>query len=355
MSAYPMTAMYTRRAEWIWRQRPALVASGLAATFGPGRSPAEERNRFVYFRKTFDLPAPADKATVHISADGRYQLYVNDQFVGRGPARCDPAFQYYDSYDIADQLKAGRNVIAVLGHSYGQDMAWYQLPRHEQAQRFGCGGIFVQGDLQVDGKAVSIDSDDSWRCLESAAWQQDTSAGAVGFVEVYDARLALVDWQSIDFDDTTWASAAVLREAVRPRTAPVRPFPNLVPRDIPHLLERPQRAVALHRCGEVVEATNMPNLPQQIGAEALGELQACRVDGIENLVAGNGPATVNTAPERAVAIVLDFGATVTGRPTFDITAPAGAIIDIGCSERLQDNHIDRVNTPSLPRRMWIGS
>ena len=58
------------------------------------------------------------------------------------------------------------------------------------------------------------------------------------------------------------------------------------------------------------------------------------------LVTGKGPATIRTVPGKAVAIVLDFGGTVTGRPTFDITAPAGAIIDIGCSERLQGDHIE---------------
>jgi hypothetical protein len=105
MTTFSSTGMSTRHAEWIWRQRPALAATGLAATFGAGRSAVEESNRFVYFRKGFELPPAADKAVVHISADGRYQLYVNGHFVGRGPARCDPAFQYYDSYDIADHRR----------------------------------------------------------------------------------------------------------------------------------------------------------------------------------------------------------------------------------------------------------
>lgn len=340
MPAYPAIAMSSRRAEWIWRQRPPLEARGLAATFGPGRSPAEEQNRFVYFRKRFDLLADPEKAVLHISADGRYQLFVNGAFIGRGPARCDPAFQYYDSYDIASSLRTGANVIAVLGHSYGRDMAWYQLPRHEAAQRFGCGGIFVQADLQSGGQFIPIDSDESWKYLESAAWQRETSAGAVGFVEVYDARLAPLAWQAIDFDDSAWAHPALLREVTRPRTAPVRPFPHMIPRDIAPLLERKQPAVALHRCGEVTEATGDLTLPQRIGAEELRELDSCRAQGVENLVTEAGPATVRTAPGAAVAIVLDFGGTVTGRPVLEISGPAGAVIDIGCSERLQNDHIE---------------
>ena len=260
--------------------------------------------------------------------------------VGRGPARCDPAFQYYDTYAIAEHLRPGRNVIAVLGHSYGRDMAWYQLPRHEPAQMFGCGGIFVQSDIEVHGQTIRVDSDASWRYLESAAWQQDTSGGAVGFVEVFDARLAPLDWQAPDFDDAAWPVAQVLIGSTWPRTPPVRPFPVMAPRDIPLLLEKLQRPVRLHRCAEVIDVTDKPNLPQQIGAEAMLDLQRCRADGVDNLVDGGGEAIIRTAPGRAVAIVLDFGGTVTGRPTFAVSAPDGAVIDIGCSERLQDDHIE---------------
>ena len=332
-------SMMTRRAEWIWRERP-LPPAGLAAIFANVRPFAQEMNRFVYFRQAFELAAAPQATALHISADGRYQLFVNGSLVGRGPARCDPAYQYYDSYDIAPHLHPGKNVIAVLGHSYGQHMAWYQLPRHESGLMLGCGGIFVQGDIQVDGQTVALDSDDTWRYLESSAWQQDTSGGAVGFVEVYDARQAPVDWQLATFDDSHWPSAQLLVGQSWPRTPLVRPFPTMVARDIPHLMEKPLRPVRLHAWGEVVEVTGKPNMPQQIGAEAIAPLTTCTAAGVINLVDGSGAATVTTTPGRAVALVFDFGGTVTGRPTFDVTAPVGAIIDVGCSERLQDDHIE---------------
>ncbi|MFN8487555.1 MAG: family 78 glycoside hydrolase catalytic domain [Caldilineaceae bacterium] len=338
MTAYPVIKMPTRRAEWIWRQRPA-PPPGMAAIFGPPRSVADEQNRFVYFRKTFSLNGQAQSAPLHISADGRYQLFVNGRFIGRGPARCDPAFQYYDSYAIAEHLHEGQNVIAVLAHSYGRHMSWYQLPRLEHAQLFGCAGIFVQCDIQTGGGALTIDSDTSWRYLESTAWQQNTSAGAVGFVEIYDARLAPVDWQALDFADANWPIAQILIAQGWPRTPATRPFPFMTPRDIPPLLERVQRAVRLHRCGQVTEVHDQPNLPLQIGAEALHDLTTCRVAGLDKLVNG-GAVMVQTMPGQAVALVLDFGGTVTGRPTFVIDAPEGAIIDIGTSERLQEDHIE---------------
>ena len=114
----------------------------------------------------------------------------------------------------------------------------------------------------------------------------------------------------------------------------------MVARDIPHLLEIPRHPVQIHRYGEVGEVAGMPTLPEQIGVEALGPLQTCRAVHVDLLVDGSGAASIQTMPGKAVAIVFDFGATVTGRPVLDITAADGAIIDIGCSERLQDDHIE---------------
>jgi hypothetical protein len=169
-----------RKAEWIWRPRPGLRSfSGL-----PFTSPnyEQDRNLYVHFRRALHLDSVPSRATAHVSADGRYKLFVNDALVGRGPARCDPLWQYYDSYDLARLLQPGANVVAILAHSYGQDMAWYQLPRGEWARAFGCGGLFFQCDIErPDGPSITVRSDESWRCRVADAWQRDVPAGAVGF------------------------------------------------------------------------------------------------------------------------------------------------------------------------------
>ena len=56
----------------------------------------------VYFRKTFELPSQPRNAPAYVTADSRYRLYVNGKFVGRGPVRSYPRFQYYDVYDLSD-------------------------------------------------------------------------------------------------------------------------------------------------------------------------------------------------------------------------------------------------------------
>src|SRR5262249_40095547 len=91
------------RGKWIWT---------------PGEP--SPRNSYTYFRKTLDLASAPTAARLHLTADSRYQLFVNGAFAGRGPARSDRRWLSYDTWDVARQLRKGRNVIAVLVHHYGE-------------------------------------------------------------------------------------------------------------------------------------------------------------------------------------------------------------------------------------------
>ena len=82
-------------------------------------SPSVDRNqRYVAFRKTFELAASPRSAAIHIFADTRYLLWVNGTFIDRGPCRFDPKRPEYDTHEITAALKTGKNSIAVLVHYY---------------------------------------------------------------------------------------------------------------------------------------------------------------------------------------------------------------------------------------------
>lgn len=340
--------LFERRAEWIWRRR------GLSKLPFSGEAPPyeEETNRYVYFRKAFQLESPVIRATIYASADGRYQLFINGQLVGRGPARCSPAFQTVDPYpspwsghtsDLTPYLRPGRNVVAALVHSYGRPTAWYELPQWEQARAFGCGGFFLQGDVVTTAGTVRLDTDSSWRYLLAEAWQRDTPGCSLGFVEVYDARRAPQGWMEADFDDSTWDMAEVLRVPARNFAGDVVPFPMLVPRDIPPLFEEVRFPQAVLSCGEVINAPETATVSEQLAREAIGELNRCRVKDIEALLADEGEAEIATADGRSVSVVIDFGEIVSGRVRFDLDGPAGARVDFTYGERLEPDGRVRMN------------
>ena len=71
----------------------------------------------VAFRKTITLAGKPASATMHIFADARYMLWINGNYVARGPNRFDPKRPEYDTLQIGDYLHAGVNTLAVLVHS----------------------------------------------------------------------------------------------------------------------------------------------------------------------------------------------------------------------------------------------
>jgi hypothetical protein len=284
------------------------------------------------------------QALIDVSADGRYQLYVNGEFVGRGPSRCSSSWQTYDTHDIRPYLRTGTNVVAALVHSYGRDCSWYELPKWRAAMIFGCGGWFVQGSvIATDGQEVSLDTDASWRHSVSSAWKKDTPNNFLGFTEDYDARKAPKGWQAVGFDDTAWEPAQVLRFPGLWGSNDTVPFPIMVPRTIPYPLEEEHWPASIVQYGEVATAAGAASIKDAFEAEEIEPLSGCRVQGIESIVEEAGEAEILTTPGRSVTVVLDFGKTQQGRVRFAVEGRAGSIVDFCYTERLRPD--GRVHIP----------
>lgn len=70
---------------------------------------------FVYFKKDLiigpDLPA---SLPLHVTADTRYKLYVNNRLVSCGPTKGDQHLWFYDEVDIGQHLRTGHNKILIV-------------------------------------------------------------------------------------------------------------------------------------------------------------------------------------------------------------------------------------------------
>ena len=226
----------TSRAEWIWIRPPRTGQAGLIPRGEVDFS--EDRNRFVYFRREFELPGGALSSPLRASADGRYILFLNGRRLGRGPARCHPGWQYVDPYDGGSILRPGRHVLSALVHSYGRDASWYQLPRGTQALLFGCAGFYLEGSVEDKaGSGLNLGTDGAWKFLASEAWERDSPFGGTGYMERFDGRREPEGWMLPGFDDSAWEQAFVQRIALPAAGSDVVPFPRLVERDIVSLRE----------------------------------------------------------------------------------------------------------------------
>lgn len=225
-----------RFARCIWHSDQAWDFSGSFHSLlvhGAQRRPTQP-NGWYLFRRRFERQSSPRAATLSLTVDGRYQLFVNGGYIARGPSRASPAYQRFDVHEVTSRLRIGRNVLGVLVHVYGVDTAWYERASDFWQSIFGDGVLYCELELRDEDDFRVVPSDAGWRSRECAAWSRSTGRSGWGqaFIEDFDARRYPVGWQDIDFDDGGWP---VCRELVAPATSddlakswnPVEPFQTL--------------------------------------------------------------------------------------------------------------------------------
>jgi len=122
----------------------------------------------VYFRKVFDLPEPAAKASLIITADDGYALYLNGAEVG---GKQDPdGWRRAETYDITKKLVKGKNVLAVCVKNAS-----------------GVGALLLEAEIKCEsGKTVTVASDATWKIS-----MKPEENG----------------WKTASFDDKSWQTA----------------------------------------------------------------------------------------------------------------------------------------------------
>ncbi len=159
---------------WFARTPPALLAVPLLSADGPSwvwfpegdparAAPVGTR----HFRRDFRLDLPVTAASLQITADDRFTVWVNGVRVGGG----DDCRRCY-RFDVRSHLRVGDNVLAVAAENLG-----------------GPAGLLARLAYVREGHAQeTLTSDESWKAAPTA------SAG----------------WQGPGFDDTAWQPVRVL-------------------------------------------------------------------------------------------------------------------------------------------------
>jgi alpha-L-rhamnosidase len=120
----------------------------------------EDKNHVMLARKSFDLGSKAREARLFITAESHYEIWINEQFVSRGPARCDSHHQSYDVMDVAPFLTSGKNTIAIRVHFHGVMQSYY---------RNTYPGLLVQLEVGDEDKSY-IASGLDWKVKKDLAW-----------------------------------------------------------------------------------------------------------------------------------------------------------------------------------------
>ncbi len=195
----------TWQAKWIWCN-----------------GPAQPRNFRLNFRKCFPIQKNIKSALLHIAADSRYRLYLNNEWIGDGPARSFPHLQQFDTYDVTSNL-VNENILAASVNHYGEGTFQYNLGR---------AGFLCQIELlYADDSIEIIASDSSWNVCPFIAYQRRVPriSCQMPFEEQYDANLFPDTWCQYNFDEHGW------EPAIEIGPVGMDPWKSMEPRTIPFL------------------------------------------------------------------------------------------------------------------------
>jgi len=163
----------------------------------------------VLFRKNFELNTKPDKFVVHLSADNHYRLFVNGQYILRGPSRGDLSHWFYETIDIAQYLQKGNNTIAAEVVNWGPKRSFTYFSQMTS--------FILQGDTEAE-KMVNTEGG-SWKCFQNQAyrpkivqWMTDRSTIDFGLYVGNPTDSIRADkypwgWTEKDYNDINWLPA----------------------------------------------------------------------------------------------------------------------------------------------------
>lgn len=209
------------------------------------------------FRKTVELNTKPETFIIHVSADNRYKLFVNEKLVSLGPARGDLSHWNFETVDIATYLKAGKNILAA--------QVWNEGEWKPEAQISSQTGFILQGGTN---KESVVNTNSSWKCMRDSSYAplqfNARSYYVAGAGEIRNMALHPRLWYKENFDDNNWQKAKQLFNGL-PKTL-LGPFgsPNgwmLVPSAIPQMELKDERLAKL------VDVSGGVNLPAEFPAQ----------------------------------------------------------------------------------------
>ncbi|MEW6239164.1 MAG: hypothetical protein AB1656_27595 [Candidatus Omnitrophota bacterium] len=180
-------------------------------------------NRFVYFRKEFDLAQPNPSLHAYFAADANAQLIVNGKILRRKVTRYHPLHLRPEWVLIGPYLHTGKNVILVLHHNWGK------IKNFQRQEERRAGLLFAAQD-------GSIVTDSSWRCAVAPEFvhHEQQIIGVIGdlrirFPVIIDGSLRVDDLSSPDYKEAPpleWKNAMLVADPIWRIETDIHPQPQ---------------------------------------------------------------------------------------------------------------------------------
>ncbi len=209
------------------------------------------------FRKKINITSNSDDFLIHVSADNRYKLFVNENLVSTGPARGDLEHWNFETIDLKPFLREGENIIAA--------QVWNEGDFKPEAQISYKTGFLLQSDKTQNNQ---INTNNTWKCTPDSSFAplifKVPTYYVSGAGEIRNMANSKKDWMKLSYDDTLWSKAKFVQRA-GPKNVD-GPFGTtegwmLVPSSIPAMEIKAERLAKLDK------AQGIGKLPEGFPAE----------------------------------------------------------------------------------------
>ena len=289
-------------------------------------------NGYALFRKEFDLETVSKEATIFITADQSYQLYLNGHYLGRGPARGYQKSWPYDEIPISKWLKKGKNRISIRAYNPGYSNFQYL---HQ-----GFAGLLFS--LRCGKKEVV--SDKSCLSRRQTGLNRNTVPVSVQLFsqEQIDLREEDPAWINGTVDPAFWNSPI----AQVPWNS--MPWYSLEKRGIPLLKEEiiyPERVLGIQKGRSKTGSTPVRDVSRVLKEEGL----------THSVFLNQKKCELNVSATKSggyTRYLIDFGKTVVGSLALQIEgARGGEVIDTLHAETIDPKSLELQYLPDTNSRM----
>jgi hypothetical protein len=276
------------------------------------------------FRKKIELSSGPSSFIVHVSADNRYKLFVNEKLVSLGPARGDITHWNYETVDIAPYLRSGQNIIAA--------QVWNEGRLRPEAQISRQTGFILQGEGE---HADQVNTNETWKCIKDESYTPlrvefpQPVYYVAGPGEQVNMQRHIKDWNKLSLDESSWKPAESLENGIPKKLIGGYGTINtwmLTPSILPQMEMKEQRLVKLRRSNGITAPQNFPAAKAEITVPA------------------NTSAT----------LLLDQTFLTNAYPTIILSGGKNAGVSLSYAESLFTQFPDKGNRDEIDNKTFVG-
>ncbi|GIV20046.1 MAG: hypothetical protein KatS3mg023_1797 [Armatimonadota bacterium] len=288
------------RARWIGHPEPLQPPVVLAF-----------RNRFTVKQE--------ETVRVHVSADERYELYLDGKRIGRGPERGDRHHWFFETYDLP--LPAGEHVLVARVWVLGELAPIAQMTQPPQG--------FVLCPQQTEWDALLATGVAQWEVKQLDGFQPFSSLGGWFTGAMLKVDGSRVPWGFERGKGDGWQPARALAHANSMHRGDRLPEHVLQPATLLPMIERAWQGAKVRFVANL-QAESTANIPVRL-AEHLAE----ESDGWQALL--DGKASLTIPPHTARRVIVDMGNYVCAYPEVVLSGGKGASVRIHWQEALYED------------------